>query len=361
MLPRLIAFSGRKKSGKTELAKTLLQFDYTIINFADELKKLVCNCLNISPEFLEKNKDKSNTYFLDNKINYISKEIEIHIDILKDYINNKQFNSIREILQTLGTDIIRNHNPDWHVNKIKQLILNDNNKRFCIGDCRFPNEKKMIEDLGGICWFIIRPNNLDYSNHISETSLTWKDFGDNIIINNMNKYLLKSRWINYLNFTYINQENLDKEYDLFGTTNLRPFLIKLLSVNKNMFEICQKYNCDYNYMKNLYNMFLIDVSFNSINKNAFFSLENENLNYLKLIKNNGYFKINNNNISFIIECSNKNLVQEVLEYLFDSKDKNMLINTLIYEKIRVNNKENEKIYCLEFNNPFVIENLKKYI
>ena len=45
---------------------------------------------------------------------------------------------------------------------------------------RFPNEVKMINELGGDCWFIVRPKMDNVSNHESETALKWQDF-DKII------------------------------------------------------------------------------------------------------------------------------------------------------------------------------------
>jgi hypothetical protein len=58
------------------------------------------------------------------------------------------------MLQFIGTDYIRKYNKDWHVNKIREMI--DENTNYVIDDVRFPNEKKLIEDLGGDCWFVTR-------------------------------------------------------------------------------------------------------------------------------------------------------------------------------------------------------------
>ena len=44
-------------------------------------------------------------------------------------------------------------------------------------------EKKLIEDLGGDCWFVTRTTLENVSNHESETSITWKDCFNKVIIN----------------------------------------------------------------------------------------------------------------------------------------------------------------------------------
>ena len=78
--PRIISFSGKKHSGKSELCKINEQYGYININFADELKNLVCKCLNITREELETKKDLKSLDFeiFINKIieTYFSKEID---------------------------------------------------------------------------------------------------------------------------------------------------------------------------------------------------------------------------------------------------------------------------------------------
>jgi hypothetical protein len=199
LFPKIISFSGKKHSGKTELCKINEQYNYININYADELKNLVCNCLNITRDELELKKDICNeaTYNLIQKINYISQETSINKDVIQNLITNKQFISIREILQFIGTDIIRQHNPLWHIDKIKEKIVNNPDKYYCIGDARFINEKKLIEDLNGECWYIIRDTLQDNDSHISENELSQKEF-ENIIDNNNSKDDFITRWKNYM-------------------------------------------------------------------------------------------------------------------------------------------------------------------
>ncbi len=221
-LPRIISFSGRKRSGKTELAQICVKYGYILVNFADSLKELICNSLEITRDFLEENKDIHNPqgYDLTCKISYISTETGIDQEIVQDIIKQK-FYSIRKILQVFGTDLIRKYNHLWHINKFISKIQKNPNKNFCIGDTRFRNEKEIIETLGGECWFIIRPNMVDnISNHVSEIELQWSNFGDNIIINNIDKETFCLQWSMYLNKGKQIMDN-----SIYKSCNIEAFLI----------------------------------------------------------------------------------------------------------------------------------------
>lgn len=198
MHSRILSFSGRKHSGKTHLANICRQYDYKVVNFADSLKQLVSDCLNITREFLDNNKE---TQFqcpirLDEKYVFISSTTNIPLEHVI-IVLNKSFTNIRHILQVIGTDLIRQYNPLWHINHLEQLLVNNPDDKFCVADTRFPNEKDMLQKLGAECWFILRPDCIDISNHISETSLEWHHFGFNVIVNT-SLDIFNKKWINYL-------------------------------------------------------------------------------------------------------------------------------------------------------------------
>ena len=217
-LPRIISFSGRKGSGKTELANVCSKYSYTVIYFADNLKDIICNCLDISRDTLEKIKDKEMVFDLSNKKEYIAKELQIDTKNIGDL---SLFKSIREIMQILGTDIIRRYNPKWHINKTMMHLETNKDKKFCIGDCRFLNEKNMIEELGGECWYIIRPNQSNISNHVSETELNWTMFKDKIIINTMGK---KELIYNFDNYLYKRNKNIEIDYYEYNKLKNNAFI-----------------------------------------------------------------------------------------------------------------------------------------
>lgn len=92
---------------------------------------------------------------------------------------NKDENG-RHILQYVGTDVIRNVNPDYWVDFISNFLkmFSTDWDYILIPDCRFPNEiQRMRED--GWDVFSVRINRTDFEssltkeqkNHISETAL----------------------------------------------------------------------------------------------------------------------------------------------------------------------------------------------
>jgi hypothetical protein len=235
MTQRIISFSGRKHSGKTLLAEQCQKHGYNLINFADSLKNVACAILNISLDDLNLLKDQEMPFKLTNtQLMNLESLIEIpYNDILNVFPKGRDIKSVRELLQKVGTDLIRKFNPNWHINKVKHIITSHPDKNYCIGDCRFPQEKALIEELNGECWFIFRPEyTADISNHISETSLNWSHFdGDRIIVNCETREDLIYTWNHYLEFndntftkypadsTYLYSNKLESSPSFFSMYN----------------------------------------------------------------------------------------------------------------------------------------------
>ena len=187
----VVSFSGRKSSGKSECANYLQKKGFIILNFADALKEVISKVLNITMYDLEIYKNNSNIVFTLNNDQYNQLSIKLDIpyediyNVISQYENPNHISgtyTIRELLQIIGTDLIRKKNPDWHVQKLKQKIDLSSGNNYCIADTRFLNEKNFIESINGILFFIIRPDkNVDVSNHISETQLNWTYFSRNCI------------------------------------------------------------------------------------------------------------------------------------------------------------------------------------
>ena len=187
MLNKVISLSGRKSSGKTECSKELIKKGYVLLNFADGLKELLCKLLNINSDTLEylKNNNKFRYTLTETQLKKIAKDTGIGYIIVKKVLENKS-RTIRELLQIIGTQLIRSCNPDWHLNKLKEKIKDNCN--YCIADTRFMNERNfVINELKGSCYYIIRTGVCDISNHISERELNWTHFDNNIIINDSSK------------------------------------------------------------------------------------------------------------------------------------------------------------------------------
>lgn len=348
ILPRIISFCGRKQSGKTTLSNVCVEkFGYTLINFADGLKYLICELFDITYEYLNDNKEVIKDYNVnENHIKLLSKRLDISIDKISELIP-KKFNSIRHILQFIGTDLIRKYNSNWHIDNIKKQI--QPNKRYCFGDTRFLNEKEMIENNGGECWFIIRPNNFNISNHSSEIDILWNHFPkSHIIINNITKKRLEHKWYLYLK----NMENItlkSKQFNMNNKLELRNFLIESLNIY-NITELSNKYNCSKNkvvwWCNNLFVQ--IDKDITKYNKMAFLDINSKTSYIGGVLTANGCVKIDNNNVSLNLNMEERILVEKYKEILETDTD--------IYEMKKKDGVK--KVYSMDTNNPYIIENIK---
>ena len=195
----VIGLCGRLQSGKTELAKICEKYGYERIYFALPLKQLCADLLDVSID--ELNRAKAEKYEIgvtigEDMCQIISEETEIPLNIVMEKCNGIVIKDVRHMLQFIGTDLIRKYNTDWHVNRIREMI--DINKDYVIDDVRFPNEKAMVEELGGDCWFVIRTTIENVSNHESETSITWNDCWNKVIINDSTLSNLLFKWETFI-------------------------------------------------------------------------------------------------------------------------------------------------------------------
>lgn len=223
---KLIGLAGRKESGKSELASICNKYGYETLSFATPLKTLIANLLGITIADVNKLKNANNTYvFQSMDLIFLSKETDIPIEIIKEKCGDKSFKNTRELMQFIGTDLIREYCSDWHINKVREIIETNGDKNFVIDDVRFPNERELIESLGGTLWFVVRPKLDNVSNHISETALKWQEF-DNIIVNNKSLEYLKYNWDLFFEHDYDKslESRLSILYKLYGDTeNIHNF------------------------------------------------------------------------------------------------------------------------------------------
>lgn len=210
----VIGLAGRMRSGKTELAKICENFGYERLYFALPLKRLCADLLDISIE--ELNKAKAEKYNIGVTIGkdmceILADETGIPIDIVTKTCEGVVIKDVRHMLQFIGTDLIRKYNTNWHVDRIREII--DKNKNYVLDDVRFPNEKALIEELGGDCWFVTRTTLDNISNHESETSITWNDCWNKIIVNDSTLPILQFKWETFMD-NYIQSCAIrDKEFD----------------------------------------------------------------------------------------------------------------------------------------------------
>jgi hypothetical protein len=116
-------------------------------------------------------------------------EVEAPLDVAFDDVKFMKMMSVRELLQKLGTDAIRNGlHPNAWVNAAMagykpSVVGYDANgspvpelPRWIFTDCRFPNEAQAIKDAGGFVIRVDRPGVGPVNDHPSETALDNWDF-----------------------------------------------------------------------------------------------------------------------------------------------------------------------------------------
>jgi hypothetical protein len=174
-MTHIIAFAGRKQSGKTTCSEFVQKIingliepynNSKIYNFADPLKQDICmNILGLS---------KDQCYGTDEQKN----------ELVNCYWDNNQLTA-REVMQLVGTDMFRSMQRTVWSDATIRKIKKENPSMAIIADCRFPNEVDAVKDAGG---YVIKLTRNPYSsNHSSETALddnTYDQSNFDLIIDN---------------------------------------------------------------------------------------------------------------------------------------------------------------------------------
>ena len=193
-MKELIGIAGAKFSGKsTSAALFCSEYGFSEISFAFPLKRATGLSFGIDMESFEKPELKEKPFSSPRSISLG--------DLLKFRTNLEQYGTItdhevcsmykvskgieikhpRHLLQYLGTDLIRNFvHTDFWVTAIMTDI--ENKDKVVISDARFPNERSLVDDLGGRLLLIKRPG-YEAGGHASETTLGEED-EYNVVINN---------------------------------------------------------------------------------------------------------------------------------------------------------------------------------
>lgn len=182
----LIGFSGKKGSGKSYFADYLVNNKLFIkLSFASPLKEITKILFNLSDE-------------------------DVKDPIKKELINPKFNASPRELMQWLGTDIMReefnkrfNYSGSIWIDNVKDKVkmLLDSNKDVVIDDVRFQNEVDMIHSLGGI---VINLHNDLNSNNLN--TLTSSHPSENQKLT--------------FNYEFINDKSYSNTYDIYLNLDL---------------------------------------------------------------------------------------------------------------------------------------------
>jgi len=146
----LIGIGGKKGSGKNAFSSVFIEAGFIEFSFAEFLKRGIREIYGFTEKQLWGDK---------------KEEID-------------QFWGIkpREVMQWIGTDIMREKDSDFWVKRFRKWYSQeyDRNKNFIITDVRFINETEEIKKLGGILIWIER--GLGGDTHISENSVDKSNF-----------------------------------------------------------------------------------------------------------------------------------------------------------------------------------------
>lgn len=136
-MDRIVLFTGKAESGKTTSAKILKEYleangkKVLFLNFADTLKF-----------------------------------------VAKEYFgwDGKKDEKGRDILQYIGTDVVRRKNPNFWVDFMGRFIwvFQDEYDYFILGDWRFKNEYELLYDEWGVLTYRVRVIRTDYENQLTE-------------------------------------------------------------------------------------------------------------------------------------------------------------------------------------------------
>ena len=174
MIP-IIAFAGRKQSGKTTCSELVLKYCNGVVepfngakiyNFADPLKKDICmNILGLSYDQCYGE------------------------DIDKNTVTGVQWNgkqlTAREVMQFVGTDLFRKMKHDVWSGATIIKINNEQPSIAVVADCRFPNEVDAIKNAGGYVIKLTRdPFHSDHASEIALDSENYDQSNFDLIIHN---------------------------------------------------------------------------------------------------------------------------------------------------------------------------------
>jgi hypothetical protein len=164
-MTKIIAFAGRKQSGKTTCSEFVANIvtgnllgDVKIYNFADPLKQDICiNILGLTYD---------QCYGSDESKN----------ELVNCFWDNKQLTA-REVMQMVGTDMFRAMQTNVWSSATVRKIQQEKPTVAIIADCRFPNEVDAIKEVGGLVIKLTRnPYNSD---HLSEMALDNNKYNQN--------------------------------------------------------------------------------------------------------------------------------------------------------------------------------------
>jgi len=156
----IIAFAGSKGHGKSTACDVLYKYGYQVINFADPLKMMAVELTGVSlNECYDLESKERPRHFSISTEDIYSLLARNNVNNFPSFLKGKdsfEFNSLRQVLQWIGTELFREADKNYWINQLMSRI--DNRQNYVIGDLRYENEKDAIEAAGGMVIRVIRPS-----------------------------------------------------------------------------------------------------------------------------------------------------------------------------------------------------------
>jgi hypothetical protein len=197
----IIAFSGRMKSGKDTAADFLVELrGFHRMAFADNLKKMCMHVFGLTEYqcYTQKGKERKLVAPIKATTNSVHevavwciqenfwKVTDEHYKKMTNALVDRKFTTPREILQYMGTEVLRQCiDDDYHSKVLNNMMQAKGYENVVISDCRFPNEVDAVNKWDGKCINIERPlleETTGIEGHASENALN--DYTFDHVINN---------------------------------------------------------------------------------------------------------------------------------------------------------------------------------
>lgn len=217
-LPNVIGIVGFQGSGKDALARQFIEIGYKKLAFANSVKDVLSSVFGWERSLLEGETDESR---------YWREQPDIWWEQKLNWMEQLNFRSVfprftpRVAMQLVGTDIFRKHfNDSLWILSLENKIRNNDSNNIVISDCRFPNEIKMIREIGGIIIKVTRGEQPEWYNVGIDASNG----------NNSAKDYLLSKQIHMSEWAWLNQA---VDIEVYNNSTPEKMFNVIMSVYKN--------------------------------------------------------------------------------------------------------------------------------
>jgi hypothetical protein len=210
-MTRILAFSGRKQSGKTTageyvvslITKESLPISYKLYSFADPLKQDICmNLLGLTYEQCYGTDDDKNTL---TNIKWADMPNEVQNKHTDDMLHNIYLTA-RQVMEVVGTEIFRKMYSNIWVDATINKIKNEKYDLAILLDNRFPNEVDSVLENDGLVIRLTRDLYKSVSeaeSALDDNRYDWSRFSQ--VINN-NNMTIEDKNLSIYNF--LRQQNI---------------------------------------------------------------------------------------------------------------------------------------------------------